>query len=414
MERSAIMKNIVIGLFDNGSRAQTVAQELLRSGFDRGDIRLVNSESDFRNAVADTNLSSDETAYYMGEIRRGAAAVTAATSPDRIERAVRIMNSYNARTAGQRGMEGERLQRGLQRGMEGERLTRDEREMAFPVVEEELQIGKRMIERGGVRIYNRVTERPVEQQVNLREERIKVEHRRVDRPASEQDINMFREGRQVDLTETVEEAVIAKEPRVVEEVIISKEVVEHPETIRDTVRRTDVEVERLAGVESRRAPARPLETAIPAAASQARPAPTMTSRAQPAQAAIPNDLRRLRELEGFEIVEGDIDPRGWELIGRDGEKIGKIDGLLVSPSARKAYFAVVNTGGWLHNKLFAIPLSSISFDRYQQTAQAPFLKKQFHDAPEYRESDRNFQSYNDFWTGFGGGELAGAAGSGRR
>jgi uncharacterized protein (TIGR02271 family) len=404
MERSAIMKNIVIGLFDNGSRAQSVAQELLRSGFDRGDIRLVNNESEFRNAVADTNLSSDETSYYMGEIRRGAAAVTAATSPDRIERAVRIMNSYNARTAGQRGIEGERLQRGLQRGIEGERLMRDEREMAFPVVEEELQIGKRMVERGGVRIYNRVTERPIEQQVNLREERIKVEHRRVDRPASEQDMNMFREGRQIDLTETFEEPVIAKEAHVIEEVIISKEVVEHPETIRDTVRRTDVEVERLAGVESRRAPARPVEAAIPA----------MTSQARPAQAAIPNDLRRLRDIEGFEIVEGDIDPRGWELIGRDGEKIGKIDGLLVSPSARRAYFAVVNTGGWLQNKLFAIPLSSISFDRYQKTAQAPFLKKQFHDAPEYRESDSNFQRYNDFWTGFGGGELAGAAGSGRR
>jgi uncharacterized protein (TIGR02271 family) len=400
MERSAIMKNIVIGLFDNGARAQTVAQELLRAGFERGDIRVAGSESEFRNAVTDTNLSTDETAYYMGEIRRGAAAVTAATSPDRIERAVRIMNSYNARTAGQRGIEGERLQR----GMEGERLTRDEREMAFPVVEEELRIGKRMIERGGVRIYNRVTERPVEQQVNLREERIKVEHRRVDRPASEQDMNMFREGRQIDLTETVEEPVIAKEAHVVEEVIISKEIVDHPETIRDTVRRTDVEVERLAGVEGRRAPAQPLERAAPA----------MTGRAQPAQAAIPTDLRRLRDLEGFEIVEGDIDPRGWELIGRDGEKIGKIDGLLVSPSARKAYFALVNTGGWLQNKLFAIPLSAISFDPYQKTAQAPYLKKQFHNAPEYRESDRNFQRYDDFWTGIGGRELAGAAGSGRR
>jgi uncharacterized protein (TIGR02271 family) len=409
MERSAIMKNIVIGLFDNGARAQTVAQELLRAGFDRGDIRLVNSESEFRNAVIDTNLSSDETAYYTGEISRGAAAVTAATSPDRIERAVRIMNSYNARTAGQRGMEGERLQRGvegerIQRGAEGERLTRGEREMAFPVVEEELRIGKRMVERGGVRVYNRITERPVEQQVNLREERIKVEHRRTDRPASEQDMNMFTGGRQIDLTETIEEPVIAKEAHVVEEVIISKEVVERPETIRDTVRRTDVEVERLAGGESRRAPARPLEAAAPAMASQA----------QPAQAAIPTDLRRLKDIEGSEIVEGDIDPRGWELIGRDGEKIGKIDGLLVSPSARRAYFALVNTGGWLQNKLFAIPLSSIRFDRYQKTAQAPYLKKQFHNAPEYRESDRNFQAYNDFWTGIGGGELAGAAGSGRR
>jgi uncharacterized protein (TIGR02271 family) len=385
------MKSILIGLFDNESRAQTVAQELIGSGFDRGDICLATSESEFRKAIGDMNLSPDDTAYYLGEIGRGAAVVTAAANPDRVERAAQIMRTHKARTARQSGLEGERQK------------MRGEREMAFPVIEEELRIGKRMVERGGVRIYNRVTERPIEQQVNLREERVKVEHRRVDRIASEQDLNMFRETRGIELTEMIEEPVVAKEPHVVEEVIISKEVVDHPETIRDTVRRTEVEVERLGGVESRRAPAQTLGESVPA-----------RSGFQAAQASIPDDLRRMRELEGFEIVEGDVDPRGWDLIGRDGEKIGKIDGLLASPSARKAYFALVNTGGWLQNKLFAIPLATMTFDRYQKNARVPYLKKQFHDAPEFRESERNFQRYNDYWTGLSGGELAGAAGSGRR
>ncbi|HEY8461272.1 MAG TPA: DUF2382 domain-containing protein [Blastocatellia bacterium] len=402
------MKNVVIGLFDNRARAQTVTQELIGEGFDRGDIHLASSESEFRNAVADTNLSSDETSYYIGEIRRGAAAVTVAANPDRVERAVRIMNAHKARIAGREGLGGER------RGLESEGLRREEREMTFPVVEEELRIGKRMAERGGVRIYNRVTERPVEQQVNLREERIKVEHRPVDRPASEQDLNLLREGRQVDLIETVEEPVVAKEAHVVEEVVVKKEVVEHPETIRDTVRRTEVEVERVAGGESRRAPSQPIESGRAPSQPVERAMPATAARAQTAQAAVPNDLRRLKDHEGIEIMEGDIDPRGWDLIGRDGEKIGKIDGLIVSPSARKAYFALVNTGGWLHNKLFAIPLTSISFDRSQKSAQAPYLKKQFHNAPEYQEGDRNFQRYHDYWTGLGGGELAGAAGAGRR
>src|SRR2546428_12946984 len=108
MERSAIMKSIIIGLFDDGSRAQTVAQELIGAGFDRGDIRLASSESEFRNAIADTNLSPDETKYYIGEISRGAAAVTATVSPDRAERAVQIMRIHKARTAGRTGPEGER------------------------------------------------------------------------------------------------------------------------------------------------------------------------------------------------------------------------------------------------------------------------------------------------------------------
>jgi uncharacterized protein (TIGR02271 family) len=274
---------------------------------------------------------------------------------------------------------------------------RAEREMAFPVIEEELRVGKRMVERGGVRIYGRVTERPVEQQVSLREERIKVEHRRVDRPASEQDLNLAREGREIDLTEMSEEAVIAKEPHVVEEVIVSKEIVDHPETIRETVRRADVEVERVASVEGKRAPAQPVTP----------------GRVQAGQASIPGDLRRLREHEGYLIAEGEIDPRGWEVIGRDGDKIGKIDSLLASPTERKAYFAVVDTGGWLQHKLFAIPLDSLSFESQQKKARAPYLKKQFHNAPEYREGDQDFLRYNNYWTGLGGA-LAGAAGSGRR
>ena len=393
------MKSIILGLFDNRSHAQTVVQELIGAGFDRGDIRLASSESEFKNAITDMNLSRDEAERYTGEISRGASAVTAATSPDRAERAVQIMNTHKARVAGRGGAESE-----------GE--MRAEREMAFPVIEEELRIGKRMVEHGGVHIYSHVTERPVEQRVNLREEKIKVEHRRTDRIASEQDMSMLREGREVDLIEMSEEAVIAKEPHVIEEVIVSKEIVDHPETIRDTVRRTDVEVERLTGVEGKGAPAQPRGETVPAQ-PRGETAPARSGQAQAARFSVPNDLRRLRGHEVYEIAEGDIDPRGWDLIGRDGEKIGKVDSLLVSPSARKAYLAVVDAGGWLQHRLFAIPLTSINFDRYQKSARAPYLKKHFQGAPEYRESDRDYQRYYEYWTGLGG-EYAGAAGAGRR
>jgi uncharacterized protein (TIGR02271 family) len=119
-------------------------------------------------------------------------------------------------------------------------------EARLPVVEEELQVGKRQVERGGIRVYSRVEERPVEEQVSLREEHVHVERRPVDRPASEADLTNFKEGT-IELTETAEVPVVAKEARVVEEVVVGKEATEHTETIRDTVRRTDVEVEQVAG-----------------------------------------------------------------------------------------------------------------------------------------------------------------------
>ena len=112
----------------------------------------------------------------------------------------------------------------------------------LPVVEEELRIGKREVQTGGVRVRQEVSERPVEEQVNLREERVSVERRPVDRPIG--DAAAFQE-RTIEATETSEQAVVAKEARVVEEVVVNKEVEQRAETVRDTVRRTDVKVEKI-------------------------------------------------------------------------------------------------------------------------------------------------------------------------
>jgi uncharacterized protein (TIGR02271 family) len=117
---------------------------------------------------------------------------------------------------------------------------------AIPIVEEQIQVGKRQVQRGGVRVYAHVTERPVEEQVTLREEHVNVERRPVNRAATDADLASFKEG-SIELTETAEEAVVAKRAFVKEEVVVGKEVEQHTETIRDTVRSTDVDVQRIQG-----------------------------------------------------------------------------------------------------------------------------------------------------------------------
>jgi len=120
----------------------------------------------------------------------------------------------------------------------------EDREAVLPVIEEELQVGKREVETGGVRVTNRVTETPVEGQVSLREEHVNVERRPVNRPVSDADAVAFREGT-IEVSEKAEQAVIGKQARVVEEVVIDKQATERTQTVRDTVKRTDVEVEDL-------------------------------------------------------------------------------------------------------------------------------------------------------------------------
>lgn len=116
---------------------------------------------------------------------------------------------------------------------------------AIPVIQEELKVGKREVQRGGVRIYSRVIETPVNESVGLREEHVKVERNAVDRPLGADDISAFRETT-IELRETAEEAVVEKTARVVEELVVGKEVSQRNEQISDTVRRTEVEVEQLA------------------------------------------------------------------------------------------------------------------------------------------------------------------------
>jgi uncharacterized protein (TIGR02271 family) len=123
------------------------------------------------------------------------------------------------------------------------RRVEGDKEMTIPVVEEDLAIGKREVERGHVRIYSRVTEQPVEEAVRLREEKVTVERRPVDRPATEADFATA--GKDViEMTETAEEPVVTKRARVVEEVVVQKEVTEHTETVHGAERHTDVDVQR--------------------------------------------------------------------------------------------------------------------------------------------------------------------------
>ena len=109
------------------------------------------------------------------------------------------------------------------------------------VIAEELQVGKRDVTNGRVRVRSYVVEEPVSQDVSLRTEHVEVHRTAVDHPVSGTE-DMFRD-RTIELDETSEEAVISKSARVVEEISVSKTVDTATQTISDKLRRTEVEIE---------------------------------------------------------------------------------------------------------------------------------------------------------------------------
>ena len=122
----------------------------------------------------------------------------------------------------------------------------EQAEATLPVIEETITVGKRRVERGGIRVYSEVTETPVHEQVTLREQHATVDRKTVDRPVSAADDKAFKE-QTFEVREFAEQAVVAKEARVVEEVTIRKDVTDNTKQIHDSVRRTDVAVEEVAG-----------------------------------------------------------------------------------------------------------------------------------------------------------------------
>jgi stress response protein YsnF len=117
-----------------------------------------------------------------------------------------------------------------------------ERDQVIPVVKEELDVGKRATERR-YRIRTYVVERPVEESVTLRDERVVIEHRPVAGERAVGDTELPRE-REYEVIERHEEPVVAKQARRVEDVVVRKEAEERTETVRGTVRETKVDVDK--------------------------------------------------------------------------------------------------------------------------------------------------------------------------
>jgi hypothetical protein len=116
--------------------------------------------------------------------------------------------------------------------------------MRMDVIKEDVSIGKREVENRGLRVRSYMTERPVSETVELREEHVNVERRPVDRKVQGNEMDTFKEGT-FEVRERTEEPVVRKEARVTEEVVINKTSDTRREEIHETARETHVDVEPL-------------------------------------------------------------------------------------------------------------------------------------------------------------------------
>ena len=265
----------VIGVFYDQKQAAAVRQELTKMGIESSHIRSNPAETaahpgeryedkGFWDSIKEMFGADDTHAagadYYAEAARRGGYVLSVTTDESHAEKVQALMQRYGAADAEKQvarwkqdgwsgydksssGMSAAALQTEHKSRLEGD-------EAVIQEVEEQLEIGKRKVERGGVRVIKRVHSRPVEEQVTLRDEEIHVDRRNTGgrNLTAEEAEKAFADGdATIEVTETDEEAVVAKTARVTGEVHVGKTATEKTETVRDTVRSTEVEVEKIEG-----------------------------------------------------------------------------------------------------------------------------------------------------------------------
>jgi len=267
------MANTVIGIFDSSSEAQQAVEQLISNGFTRSDIDMSSRGDDFDRTSSSTTsgyddrrdddfgdkvsnffsslFDSDDDARTYSSVGKTGCVVTVHThSMQEAERAADLLDRYGAvdvnERASQYGSSASTTNSFADSNIDTHSSA--DTSASLPIIEESLEVSKRTVETGGVRLRSRIVERPVEEHLRLRTEHVHVERTPVNRPATEADLNNFQEGT-IEVREQAEVPVVSKTARVVEEVRLEKDVEERDETIRETLRGTDVDVENLSGTD---------------------------------------------------------------------------------------------------------------------------------------------------------------------
>ncbi len=250
----------IVTLFDTTDHAEAARRNLEAAGFAGSDISMVGNktlaasgqalrEPGLWHRLFGREIEQHEAIVYGRAVESGGVVLTLRVAENDIPRAMGILNAHQAVDVQERA-----VKQGLIPAAVAAAVTRPvaapapittpiSKDQVLRLAEEQLDVGKRLVQDGTTRIRRFVTVKPVEAQVTLHEEHAQVVRRAVSDPKFLKDIDWS--DQTIEVMETAEEAVVSKSARVAEEVVISKEGTDRVQTVKDTVRRQQVEVERV-------------------------------------------------------------------------------------------------------------------------------------------------------------------------
>jgi len=244
----------VVTLFDTKAHADAAVANLVNAGFSASDISVVGSAglptdlstNDPRlwRRLFGRDFSDADTSTFANTLADGGVVLTVRTNEASVPRALAILNQHDLVVGRRENLVAE----------EAELIpvapVREDlgREGTLKLLQENISVGKRLVEAGGERIRRYTVTKPVTAEVTLHDEHAEVFHRAVT------DANFLDsdwDDAVLEVRETTEEPVVAKAARVYDEVGLTSVGTDRVETVTDTVREQKVEVERLPIPEER-------------------------------------------------------------------------------------------------------------------------------------------------------------------
>jgi stress response protein YsnF len=254
----------LVAVFKTYAEAEEARTQLLAAGVSSADIQLSATQQDTASLQATQpahheggflswlfgDASDEDRAWYGENLREGRTALSVHVQDDNYLRIQELLEDTGPLDIEHEGLSSAAttLPGGSSSTSQATTpLAQSGVDQVIPVVKEELEVSKRQTERR-FRVRTYAVNRPVEESVTLRDERVVVERRPVS--GTTEGVTGDLQDREFEVIETHEEPVVAKTARTVEEVVIHKEAAEHVKTVRDTVRETKVDVDQGTGSSS--------------------------------------------------------------------------------------------------------------------------------------------------------------------
>ena len=259
----------IVTLFDTADHAEAAKSNLRHAGFAETDISILSGsalpkgtatlrEPGFWHRIFGNDIEEHEATVYAQAIDNGGVVLTVRAAEIDIPKAMGILNQHKVVDVKDRALdmgvisksEAAAIPAAPVAAAPAKPIISDVKQEVIRLAEEHLEVGKRLVEQGTTRIRRFVTERPVEAQVTLHEEHAQVVRRAIADPNYVKDIDWS--DKTVEIRETAEQPVVSKSARVSEEIIVGKTGSDRVETIRDSVRKQQAEVEKVSAPDLRR------------------------------------------------------------------------------------------------------------------------------------------------------------------